>query len=63
MIADDPVDEGAVKLIDALPSPAVAVPIVGAPGTEDVVTVVPELLDEPPPPHPARASMDRTANA
>ena len=63
MIADDPVDAGAVKLIVALPSPAVAVPIVGAPGAEDVDTLVPELLDDPPPPHPARASMDRTARA
>lgn len=58
MIADDPVDDGAVKLMDALPSHAVAVPMVGAPGTEDVVTVVPELLDDPPPPHPARARRD-----
>ena len=50
-----------MKLIDALPSPAVAVPIVGAPGTEDVETVALEPLEDPPPPHPARASMDTTA--
>jgi hypothetical protein len=47
------VEEGAVKLIEALPLPAVAVPMVGAPGA---VTVLDELLplleDEPPPPHP-----------
>ena len=38
MIGDPPFDAGGVKLTDACPLPATAVPTVGVPGTEAAVT-------------------------
>ena len=49
-----PVEVGAVNAIEALALPAVAVPMVGAPGTVTVVVVVEPLEDPPPPPQAAR---------
>ena len=40
MIAEPPLLDGAVKVTLALALPAVAVPIVGAPGTVDGVTLL-----------------------
>ena len=48
-MVDPPLEVGAVNAIDADALPAVAVPIVGAPGTDDVL---PELVSSPP--HPAK---------
>jgi hypothetical protein len=48
VIGEPPSEPGAVKAIEALPLPAVAVPMVGAPGGVGV--------DEPPPPPPPQAA-------
>jgi hypothetical protein len=37
VIADPPFEAGAVKATDTLALPAVAVPMVGAPGTDELV--------------------------
>jgi hypothetical protein len=58
VIVAPPFEAGAVKAIDALPSPAVAVPMVGAPGT---VVVVPPPVELPSPPHPASMDVASTA--
>jgi len=55
LIAAPPSDEGAVKATVALPLPAVAVPMVGAPGGVGV-----ELPPPPPPPPPQAASVEKT---
>lgn len=52
VIGEVPVELGAMKPIEALELPAVAVPMVGAPGVLAVGVFDP--LDDPPPPHPAR---------
>jgi hypothetical protein len=43
-MADPPLLVGAMKLTEALPLPAVAVPIVGAPGTPRGVTLLDALF-------------------
>lgn len=53
VIGEVPVELGAMKPIEALELPAVAVPMVGAPGGL-AVRVLEPLDDPPPPPHPAR---------
>ena len=52
MIAEPPVDVGAVNAIDAVPLPGVAVPIVGAPGIEacELVGVTETVPDAAPVP-------------
>jgi len=58
VIGEVPVELGAMKPIEALELPAVAVPMVGAPGV--LAVGVFEPLDDPPP-HPARVrDMSRT---
>jgi hypothetical protein len=54
LIAAPPSDQGAVKATVALPLPAVAVPMVGAPGGVGVE------LPPPPPPPPQAASVEKT---